>query len=90
MFAAKKIASIPPNTTPVRMIRQVGQCQRSRATMSSSTVVIRNVPVTARPYAVANFTEDSKASMRLSTPTNSAPLTAGRYTGARPRARRSA
>lgn len=46
-FAARKVSSVLPKTSPAGTGRQVGQCHRARATTRKRVVVMRNVPVKA-------------------------------------------
>ena len=48
-LAAKNVSSTSPKTTATTAMRQRGHCHCTRATDSSSTVVMTNVPVTATP-----------------------------------------
>ena len=68
---------MPPNTTPMSTHCQVFHCHSVRATTSNSAVVMRNVAVTATPYAVASRAEEPNVSTTSSTAANRSQLTRG-------------
>ena len=70
--------STPPKATAASASFHGCQCHSTRATSSNSSVSTTSAPVTDTPYAVASRDEDRKPSISTSTPTNSAPFTAGR------------
>ena len=77
-LAARKVSSMPPNTTAARASFHGCQFHRTRATISIRMVSTTRAPVTDTPYAVASFSEDRNATISTMTPTNSTAFTPGR------------